>query len=83
MSKVKEMLKVFGEEAINHTTDESTHDAKEATESGSSLDKDNSRPVQTFKEVKTCDESHKEKNEETKCLLYIPKPCKYSRLCCI
>lgn len=80
------MLKVFGEEAINRTTNESTHDAKEATEPGSSLDEDNSRPVHSFKEVKAYDESHKEKNEEKRSIssfLHIPKRCKYSRLCCI
>ncbi|XP_039508017.1 golgin subfamily A member 6-like protein 22 [Pimephales promelas] len=77
MSRVKEMLKVFGEEAINHTTDESTHDVKEATETSSSLDKDNSRPLHSSKEVKTYDESHKEKKKEkrhTSSFLAIPKP---------
>lgn len=85
------MRKLFSEDPIKRTTDESTHDesthdVKEATETGSSVDKDDSRPVHSLKEVKTYDKSHKEKKEEKSRVsgfLSLPKPCKSSRLCCL
>ncbi|XP_048067442.1 GTPase IMAP family member 8-like [Megalobrama amblycephala] len=66
MSRVKQIQqKLFSEDPIKRTTDESTRDVKVVTKTGSSVDKDDSRPVHSLKEGKTYNKSHTEKKEET------------------